>query len=260
MNLMVLLAALLPWAATPVSAFTRFYIACSVLSLEAQAITVLGRGSLDSLVPFNAILAALAIAWHVRAKRPAWPWVATTRQRLSVPAFLSALVVVAALNVLRPAEAADAYLLERVLQIERTGNLSYSPDITPKANIDGGFYELVLADVQGVPAVGGWLVQLHGVWGLLLFTLAVAAAQTWLPVGSAPWAQALLFTVPVVFHQLVMIKNDLFIGAPALVALSWAVGSRERTTVQEILWAGWLVGLVVAAKLTNAATHQRHPG
>jgi len=86
-----------------------------------------------------------------------------------------------------------------------------------------------------------------------VFSLAYAAAQTWLPLGRSVWTSTLLYTVPVVFNQLVLIKNDLFIGAPAFVALAWAVGSSGRVNLKQAWWAGWLVGLVVAAKLTNAA-------
>jgi hypothetical protein len=253
MNLLALLAGLIPWAATPVSAFTRIYLACSVLSLEAQIITWLGRGTLDSLVSVNLVLAGAFAAWHVRAKRPLWGWVSTTRQRLPIFTVLVLLAAVATLNLWRPVEAADAYQLDRVLQIERVGSLAYSADIDPKANIVGAFYELVLADLQGVPVAGSWLVRLHGVWGLLVFSLAFAAAQSWLPLGRSAWAPALLFTVPVVFNQFVLIKNDLFIGAPAFVALAWAVGSVGRISLRDAWWAGWLVGLVVAAKLTNGA-------
>jgi len=253
MNLIALLAGLLPWAATPVSAFTRIYLACSLLSLEAQVITWRGRGSLGSLVFLNVALAACMAAWQVRAKRPTGAWMGRTWRLLPVPVVLALLAIVVALNVWRPVEAADAYQLDRVLQIEHVGTLAYSADIDPKANIVGAFYELMLADLQGVPLVGASLVRLHGVWGLLVFTLAFAAAQTWLPLGRSAWALALLFTVPVVFHQLVMIKNDLFLGAPAFVALAWAVGSTGRANLKEAWWAGWLVGLVVAAKLTNAA-------
>ena len=49
MNLIPLLAALVPWAATPLAAFTRIYVACSILSLEMQLVTWLDVGSLRSL-------------------------------------------------------------------------------------------------------------------------------------------------------------------------------------------------------------------
>jgi hypothetical protein len=251
MNLLALLAGLLPWAATPVSAFTRVYAACSLLCIEVQVVTWLGRGTLGSLLPLNVLIAAVLIGWHVRSRRRAWQWVQRTRERLPVPVVIGLLIVVAATDLWRTVEAADPYQMERVMEIERTGTLAYSSALDPKANIIGGFYELILADVKSVPGLGPWLMQLHGVGGLLVFALAVAAVQTWLPLESA-WTRTLLFVVPVVFNQLVLVKNDLFIGAPALVALAWAIGATGRDP-RDVWWAGWLTGLVVAGKLTNAA-------
>ncbi len=253
MNLIALLAGLLPWAATPVSAFSRIYVACSVLSLEAQAATWLGRGTLDSLVPLNLLLAVVAAGWQMAAGRSTWQWVGLTKRLLPMPVVLGLFAVVISLNLWRPVEAADPYELDRLRQIEDVGTLRYSADIDPKANIVGGFYELVLGDLHGVPRVGPVLVQFHGIIGLLIVSLAFAAAQTWLPIVGSIWASAVVFTIPVVFHQLVLIKSDLFIGAPAFVALAWAVGSVGRAHLREVWWAGWLAGLVVAAKLTNSA-------
>lgn len=273
MNLLAMLAGLLPWAATPVSAFTRIYLACSLLSLEAQVITWLGRGTLDSLFPLNLLLAIVAAVWQIRAKRETWTWVGTTRRALPIPIVLAMLAVVIGLNLWRPVMAADTYQLDRMHQIEGVGSLVYSTDITPKANIVAAFYELVLADLQSVPVAGDWLVRFHGVLGLFLFSLSVAAAQSFLPIDDSFVSRALIFTVPVVFHQLVLIKNDLFVGAPAFVVLAWAVGGARNVTPNvrgsvgpnvgpnvgrnfssaEVFWAGWLAGLVVAAKLTSLA-------
>lgn len=253
MNLLALLAGLLPWAATPVSAFTRLYLACSLLSLEAQVLTWLGRGTLDSLVlPNVAIATALAI-WQVGTRRPVWRWIGPTCQRLPFAIALVWLVVVAGLNLSRPPAAADPYQLDRIRQIERVGTLAYSLELEPKANIVAAFYELMLADLAGVPVAGPWFIQLHGLFGLGVFALAVAAAQTWLPPGSSWTRRALPFVVPVVFHQMILVKSDLFLGAPTLVALAWAVSDPGRAMLKDVLWAGWLAGLVVAAKLTNAA-------
>jgi hypothetical protein len=253
MNLLALLAGLLPWAATPVSAFTRIYIACSLLSLEAQAITWLGRGTLDALFPLNAAVGIGAALWQVRAKRPMWAWAGAMTRVLPMPVVVALLAVAVVLNLWRPVQAADAYELDRVAHIERSGTLAYSTSLDPKANIVSTFYELVLADLGGVPGIGAWLVRLHGVFGVLIFSLAVAAVQTWLPFPASMWARTLVFVAPVVFHQFVLIKNDLFIAAPALVALAWAAGSGDRTGFRQLFWAGWLGGLVAAAKLTNLA-------
>lgn len=253
MNLIALLAGLIPWAATPVSAFTRIYLACSVLSLEAQAVTWMGHGTLDSLVPLNVTLAAISVAWHVRTGQRTWAWARETVRRLPLSPVMVLLAVVFALNVWRPVEAADPYELDRLRQIEAVGTLSYAPAIDPKANIVGGFYELMLGDLHGVPRAGETLLRFHGIMGLALLCVSFAAVQTWLPVGDSLWAKSLVFAVPVVFQQFVLIKSDLFVAAPAFVALAWVVGTTGRARLSEMWWAGWLAGLVLAAKLTNSA-------
>ena len=62
MNLLLLLAALLPWGTSPVSVFSRIYIAISLLSVEMQVATLTGVGTFRSLVGFNAVLAVLLVA------------------------------------------------------------------------------------------------------------------------------------------------------------------------------------------------------
>ena len=56
MNLLLLLAALLPWAASPTAVFTRIFLAVSVLSVEMQLITLSGIGTLYALPTANALL------------------------------------------------------------------------------------------------------------------------------------------------------------------------------------------------------------
>jgi len=253
MNLMALVAGLLPWAATPASAFTRLYLACSLLSVEAQVVTWLGFGTLESLLPFNVGCAATCAAWQVARREPLWRWLRTVRAGLPTGVLPALLLLVAALNLSRPLVAGDPYELERILQIERTGTLAYSPEVDPKANFVAAFYELMLADLASIPVVGDWLLRLHGVLGVLVLALALGAVRTWLPLGTAWWPATLPFVMPVVFHQFVLIKSDLFIGAAALVALAWAIGDLRHARAADTLRAGWLAGVVVAAKLTNGA-------
>jgi hypothetical protein len=251
MNILLLLAALLPWGASPVSVFSRIYIAVSLLSVEMQVATLTGIGTLPGLVVFNAILAGLLIAWQGTtsvalgglrsAIRPVVPWAAA--------AALGGLVLL--LNASLPLQAADPYHLVRVAQIERLGTLAYDPAVDSKVNILGWVYELVLADVRQIPLVGPGLVHLHGLFGLLLYGVAVAAVQTWLRPGPSRWPLAALLVVPVLFHQFVLIKNDLFVAAPAFVALAWLVTCADRASPRQTIWAGWLIGLVVGCKLTN---------
>jgi len=49
----------------------------------------------------------------------------------------------------------------------------------------------------------------------------------------------------------VLIKNDLFVAAPALVALAWLVARASSPSWKEAAWAGWLIGFVAGYKLTN---------
>jgi hypothetical protein len=57
--------------------------------------------------------------------------------------------------------------------------------------------------------------------------------------------------MPVVFHQYVLIKNDLYLAMPALLALAWIVARLRQASPAEMLWAAWLGGLAVGVKLTS---------
>jgi hypothetical protein len=249
-NLLPLLAAFVPWARTPLSAFTSVYLACALLSLEMQLVTVARTGSLRALVPLNLLLAAASTVWHVRQRCRAWAWVEPVRQWAPLPALPIVAAVVLFLNVWLPFEAADPYQLERVVQIERLGTLSYDGAVDPKVNIVTGFYELQVADLRQLP-LGTTLVRLHGVIGLGLYTLALAAIAPWFSARSA-WARTLLLLVPVAFHQFVLLKNDLFLALPSLVALAWLISGSTEEPARRAAWAGWLAGMVVGSKTANA--------
>ena len=251
MNLIPLLAVFVPWARTPLALFTAVYLACCLLSLEVQALTCLGVGTLRGLVPFNLVAAAAAVVWHWRRATPAWGWRHTVGDVAPWPVVAALAALVTVVNLTLPVEAADAYQLERIAQIERLGTLAYNPSADPKVNIAGAFYELVIADLRQIPVAGPVIVRMHGVLGLLLYLLTLATVRTWFDQGGSPWARSLLLVVPVVFHQLVLIKNDLFFAAPSLVVLAWLVGSRDDMSWQDLLWAGWLTGLVVGGKGVN---------
>lgn len=250
MNLLPLLAALVPWARTPLQAVTGVYLACALLSLEMQLVTVTHTGSLGALVPLNLVAAVISTAWHVRHGHRAWTWVGPVRRWVPMPALPIVAAVVLFLNVWLPFEAADPYQLERVAQIERLGTLSYDGAVDPKVNVATGFYELMVADLRQLP-LGATIVRLHGVVGLAMYTLTLAALAPWFPSGSV-WTRTLLFLVPVVFHQFVLLKNDLFLALPSLVALAWLVSGSTERPVHHAAWAGWLAGMVVGGKTANA--------
>jgi hypothetical protein len=237
---------------TAAGALTRLLAAASLFAIEMQLATWFSIGTLRSLFFFNAAVLVVAVATAKSdgatvsllpsVSRPSWYHVA-----------LGALaILVATVNVMLPLQAADPYHLERVALIERLGTLAYEPFIAdPKVNVLGWIYELLLADVDQIPLLGRALLQVHGVIGLLLYTLAVASARRWFPSGRA-WCNALVFVVPVVFHQLVLVKNDLFGSVPALVALAWLAARGSHAPANEIGWAAWLIGFAVAVKLTSA--------
>ena len=251
MNLLLLFAALLPWGNTAVSVFTRVYIAIGILSVEMQVATVTGLGTLHSLVVFNVVLAVVLIAWQRTRSAAFVGWPAAIQPPPPWPAWAMLGGVVLLLNVWLPLEAADPYHLDRVAQIERLGTLEYDPDANSKVNVLGWVYELALADVRQIPLVGQGLVHMHGLFGLMLFGVAVATIQTWLRPGPSRWPIAALLVVPPLFHQFVLIKNDLFLALPAFVALAWLVTRAHGASWQETAWMGWLAGVAVVGKLTN---------
>jgi hypothetical protein len=251
MSLLLLLAALLPWAASPAGAIYRTYLAIGLLSIEMQIVTLSGVGSLYAL-PFVNTAAAIAIVlWQRRKGPPSLRWTSSLWTVAPWQGVLCLGAVVVGLNLLLPLEAADPYHLERIAQIERQGTLDYDPAADPKVNILGWVYELVVADVRQGPLLGSWLVRLHGVFGLLLYLLALATAREWLPPSSSRWPWLVLLTVPVLFHQFVLIKNDLFIAVPAFVALVWLIVRASEAPLDETAGAGALVGFVIGCKLTN---------
>ena len=271
MNTLLLLLGLRPWtSATSTDAFTRVFVAVSLLSMEVQFVTLAGVGTLPSLVPLNAVAAVAAfLLWR---PSPVRDDTVRVRPLRAVPpvAALAMAVLVLIVNLSRPFEAADLYHLEKIDRIERTGTLAYDTATETKINILNSTYELLLADLRSVPAAGPWLVRIHGVWGLLLFLVAVGAVREQLgrarretadatdngppvatPGESVPLAWAALLVVPVLFHQFVLVKNDLVVGILALVVLAWTMSRAAASSPREIVWASWLGGMAVAVKLTS---------
>lgn len=230
-----------------IAALTRVVAAVSLFSLEMQAATWLGGGTMRSLLLLNVSAAAVSFL----RTRPA----RTARGAKSIPiaAAASALaLLVLALNLSLPLTAADPYHLQRVAQIERIGTLAYDLAVDdPKVNVLGWPYELVLADIRQIPLAGDTLVRVHGLLGLGLYLLTLAAVRTWFG-GGRPWTAAALLVVPVLFHQLVLVKNDLFGAMPALVVLAWLAARGRDAPLREVGWAAWLAGFAVAVKATSA--------
>ncbi len=248
MNTLLLLVGLRPWRAESwISMLTKVFLAISVVSVEMQIATWLHVASLRTLPALNAALAF--VAWRPARVRESSS-VAGLVQPVPLPAVLLAALVVVALNVGMPLRAADTYHVAKLERIAQVGTLDYGPKADTKINVLSSVYEMVLADLRIVPLVGSMLVRLHGLWFLLLYLVAIGAVRE-LFEAETGWSWAVLLVVPVAFHQLVLVKNDLFVAVPALAVLAWVVTRSRSASWQDVLWASWLAGLVVAVKLTS---------
>jgi hypothetical protein len=248
MNLLLLLAGVRVWSGTPVEWITRVFLAVSLLSFEMQLATWTGLATLWTLVPLNAVLAAALFVWHGRKPQAAGEVLGLMRQAWPPLAVLMLAVVM--LNLATPLGTADPYHLQRAERIGLVGTLAYDPLVHPKSNVLGWLYELLLADVAAIPVLGGSMLRLHGAVGLVFFTLTIGAVMHLLG-RSSRLGWCLLLTVPAVFHQFVLVKNDLFGAMPALVVLAWLVTRVSVAPPIEIAWAMWLTGIAFGMKLTS---------
>lgn len=254
MNLVPWLLALLPWATSPFEALFRITVAVAIVSFEMQLVTVVGVGSLSTLVPLNTVGALIAAGWQMSRRSPRAAWMRETVRVAPVPAVLGLVALVVVLNGTLPLTPADDYNLRRVEQIQRHGTLAYDLQTDAKENILGAAYELVLADLRAIPAIGPTLLRFHGVLGVGFYLIALASIRMWTATPATSWAWVAMLVVPVVFHQFVLLKNDLFIAVPALAGLMWLIThARGEASWRALAVAAWLVGLSVGSKPTNAA-------
>jgi hypothetical protein len=249
MNLALLLIASRLWTADPTGAFARVTAAVAILTIEMQIVTLTGLGSLSALVLVNAAIAiASLIAWRPRRSTPARDRDATPSVSTALPwPVIGGMAALALALATRPLAGADPYHLERVAQILRLGTLAFDDTADIKVNVLASSYELVLADLRQVPAVGALLLQLHAVASLAYFTLGVAAIRQWLP-GGPTWCWAAPFLLPVVFHQFAFVKNDLYSATPALVVLAWLATRAATAPSREVGAVATLTGLAIAMK------------
>jgi hypothetical protein len=249
MNLLLLLLGVRVWAGGPVEIMTRVFCAVSLFSLEMQLATWSGAATLRSLTMSNAGLAA-ALFFFDR-KREAEPG-ATSRPPGRAAAVLVALagLVVLLNGMLPPLTAADPYHVARADRIQAWGTLAYDAAADPKLNVLGWLYELLLADIRAIPIAGEPLARFHGLAGLALLMLSVAAVlQIFGARSRLAWMLACV--VPVAFHQYVLVKNDLFGAVPALLVLAWIAARLRHASSAEVGWAAWLAGIAVGMKLTS---------
>jgi hypothetical protein len=84
-----------------------------------------------------------------------------------------------------------------------------------------------------------------------LYLLSLAVVMPWVQVRRR-WLLLVFLVIPVVFHQLVLVKNDLFGALPAFVALSWVVARGRTMTLREVAAASALAGFAVGIKISSA--------
>ena len=254
MNVLLLMAGLRVWSGGPLEILTRVFLAISLVSLEIQVITWAGAGTFRTLILPNVAIAAILLWWTSRPRQLAPHVEVDTRHaRYLLPATAALAIVVLFLNNVMPLTPVDPYHLERVERIERVGSIAYDPTVDrndPRLNSLNWLYEFLLVDVKDVPMIGERLVRNHGLAGLIMYALTASAMLTLLQVPPG-WLGVMLLSLPLLFHQLVLVKNDLIGGLPAAVVLAWMVGRVRHAPVQEFLWAGWLTGIAVSIKLTT---------
>lgn len=254
MNLLLLAAGLRVWRGSPIEILTRLFAAIGVFSLEMQIATWTGAATLRSLVPVSALLAAALWWWAPRFET----WVppagrAQPHGRYMMPAALALAALAAFLNFSRPLTAADPYHLERITRIEHGGTLAYDPGLDPndaRLNVLNYLYELSLADIRQAPFAGPVVVRGHGLLGVALYALT-AWSLVLLLRAAATWLDTMLFAIPLVFHQLVLVKNDLFGAVPGALVLAWIVGRLPAAPPPEFFWAGWFAGMAVSIKVIS---------
>jgi len=266
-NLLLLAIAFRAWSGSALSAFLRVMAAIAVFSLEIQFVTWLQAGSLRSLRLVNLAAAAVGVSWHAyRRSRRLNPthveeigsWALDPRRTPGVAAALPPLpavgmmaLLIVALASIRPVMGADPYHLHRVDQITASGTLAYDPTaLDIKINGLAGVYELMLADLR-IPGMSTALVRFHGLLGFGFFLLAIASVAPWAGIRRR-WLLIALLVVPAVFHQLVLVKNDLFGAVPAFVALVWTVTRGRQMSRRECVSAAALAGFATGIKISSA--------
>jgi hypothetical protein len=275
-NVLLLAIAFRAWSGSARSVFLRVMAAIAAFSVEIQIATWLHAGNIRSVRLINLGAAAIGVSWHAYRRAslrgverdmveaggssfpPADPSLASAPVDSASTARVPPLTAVGGLVLLitilaafRPVVGADPYHLHRVDQITGTGTLAYDagvPDI--KVNALAGVYELLLADLR-IPGTSAALVRLHGLLGLGFYLLAIAAVAPWAGIRRR-WLLLTILVVPVVFHQLVLVKNDLFGAVPAFVALAWVVLRGPAMSLAECAAAAALAGFGVGIKISSA--------
>jgi hypothetical protein len=240
-------------------------VSLGVLSLEWQALSALGLTiSVAGLALVHAAALGLLISRadarrrlvsRVRASlgtiREKY-YAIGTRSRAVLVVSLGCVVAVLAIRALLfLPEAADPYHLVRVWTLTTNGSLRPTASEDYKINALGYLYELALVDgTFGSTAMQAWI----GLQGPVLFLGYVLVIGWAVARRSSITALGLLLAclVPPVFHQGVLVKNDLFAALLAIPALVLLYEFTATTIVASALWIGVLAGLAASVKVTTA--------
>lgn len=245
-------------AAAPVAALSVLSIETQTASwlgaqlelrhLAATHLAVLAAALLrrDTRHRLSGRLAGLRSAFHVDI-------FATPRDRVIAMASLGLVTaIMLARATLFVPEAADPYHLVKTALLANTLSIAHLPVLDAKINAFGFLYELALADASmGSVALQQWL----GLQGPLLFALYIVSIFWMLRATDIrlPWYAVLLpCLVPAVFHQGILVKNDLFAALLALPALRLLIDDNAATRLGRCAGAGMLAGLAVSVKATMA--------
>jgi hypothetical protein len=270
MNLLLLLLAAA--AVLPIGPAARPWVpvvALSILSLQMQLITVTRTGALTSLTWVNAGLVTLLLLSPVsRGRMRAWigalatDIVATCRTGIRdvreldrLPRIISSLtlifvaVFIVLWALLFVPETPDPYHLMKVVNIERTGTLAYVPAADLKINVLSHLYELLLADARQIPLIGTFWLNGQGLLLFVIYGLAAIALMRQ-PLQHQPSVPPWLFllAIPALFHQFMLINNDILAFGLSLAAL--LLLQKGASGDSSALLIGWLGGLACAVKPT----------
>jgi hypothetical protein len=237
-----------------------------ILSAETQIATWLGAPlELWQLAIAHAAILGLALASRdARARLASRLGIvrslpAVPRAAVAVLGLLLAVLVARA--VLFVPESADPYHLVKTALLADTLSLRHLPVLDSKINVLGYLYELGLADLaMGTEALQRWaglqgplLVGIYFAAVLLILSaFAMKATADERQTGAAvPWHALLLpCLIPAVFHQGILVKNDLFAALLALPALLILYDEHATSRLGRCAAAGLLAGLAASVKAT----------
>ena len=264
MNLVLLTLVCLAIGPAAWPAWAAIVAALCILSVETQIATWLNAPiELGHLAIAHAAVLALALvradararlAARLIGGLKASGYLPLRELRSIPPATLAALGLVLAILIARAVlfvpQSADPYHLVKTSLLADTLSLRHLPVLDSKINVLGYLYELGIADLaMGTDALQLWA----GLQGPLLVGLYFAAVLLIRRRSgiAVPWYALLLpCLIPAVFHQGILVKNDLFAALLALPALLILYDDSATSRLGRCAAAGLLAGLAASVKAT----------